>query len=307
VPASSPAVLVALALLGGAAATAQPRTLPCEMGTRHIELKSEPSGEVPELCIGPGLSTTLLFSGAELLSGGVTVEGRERFTLVEVGNTMLRLLPSERVAPGERLRLTVRFKDEAAPASAAFWLGVHPAHVEPLVEVYRQKRTVESYQQEAKEKDTQLHRCQEDNERLHAEQEGPRGLAGLLALGLMDRKGIAPKDLSDSIGEHPGNVLRVGEIYSYRTTSRVAVELTLEPTQGMPPWRAVKAELLGPGRRSLRVKPPWQREPLRFDVEDKRVVVEADTTDEELQGSFTLKLWNEDGTRSLLVTGVSFP
>ncbi|HYH96967.1 hypothetical protein [Hyalangium sp.] len=73
------------------------------------------------------------------------------------------------------------------------------------------------------------------------------------------------------------------------TTSKVAVELKLEPTQGMPPWRAVRAELLGPGRRALRVKLPWQREPLRFDVEDKHVVVEADATDEELQGSFTLK------------------
>jgi uncharacterized protein (TIGR02268 family) len=77
---------------------------------------------VPELCISPGLSTTILLYGAELLPGGVTVDGRELFTLVEVGNTVLRLVPSDRVVPGERLRLTVRFRDGATPASAAFWL-----------------------------------------------------------------------------------------------------------------------------------------------------------------------------------------
>ncbi|MBN1205870.1 MAG: DUF2381 family protein [Myxococcaceae bacterium] len=122
----SPAALLALALLVGASATAQPRAVPCEPRTRRIELKAEPTGEVPELCIGPELSTALLFYGAEFLSNEVTVDGRERFTLVEASNTMLRLVPSGRVMPGERFRLTARFKDGEAPASAAFWLVVSP-------------------------------------------------------------------------------------------------------------------------------------------------------------------------------------
>src|SRR5688500_305363 len=104
--ASSPAALLTLALLVGAVAFAQPRVIPCETGTRRVELKTEPTGEVPELCIGPELSTTILFYGAELLSSGVTVEGRERFTLVDPGSTTLRLVASERVMPGDRFRLT---------------------------------------------------------------------------------------------------------------------------------------------------------------------------------------------------------
>jgi hypothetical protein len=87
----------------------------------------------------------------------------------------------------------------------------------------------------------------------------------------------------------------------------VAVVLWLEPTTEMPPWRAVRAELVGPGRRTLRVKPPWQREPLRFGVKDKRVVIEADATEGEIRGGFTLKLWDADGTRSVIVSGVTFP
>lgn len=59
-------------------------------------------------------------------------------------------------------------------------------------------------------------------------------------------------------------------------------------------------------RRTLRVNPPWQREPLRFGVKDRRVVIEAEATKAETRGSFTLKLWNEDGTRSVIVTGVTF-
>ena len=305
--ASSPAVLLVLALLLGATVTAQPRAIPCEAGTRRIELKTEPSVEVPELCISPGLSTTILFYGAELLPSGVTVDGRERFTMVEISNTVLRLEPSERVVPGERLRLTVRFRDGAAPASTAFWLVVYAGQVEPPVEVYREKRTVESYQQQVQEKDTQLRQCQEDNERLLAEKESPGGLTGLLATGLMGEQGVTPKELSKSVVQHPRNAVRVLRVFSYRSTSRVAVELRLEATRGMKPWRAVRAELVGPGRRALRVNPPWQREPLRREAEDRRVVIEVEATEAETRGSFTLKLWDVDGARTIILTGVVFP
>jgi uncharacterized protein (TIGR02268 family) len=305
--ASSPAVLLALALLVGSTAAAQPRSIPCEMGTRRIELKTEPTGEVPELCIGPELSTTILFYGAELLSNGVTVEGREHFTLVDPGSTTLRLVPAERVMPGDRFRLTVRFRDRSAPASAIFWLVVYSGKVEPLVEVYREKRTIESYQKEVQEKDTQLHQCQEDNERLLAEKESPEGLTGLLATGLMGEKGVIPKNLSKSVVQHPRNAFRVLRVFSYRSMSRVAVELKLEPIPGMKPWRAVRAELVGLGRRALRVKPPWQREPFREEAEDQRMVIEAEAAKVETRGSFTLKVWDEDGLRTIILTGVVFP
>lgn len=305
--ASFPAVRLTLALLVSATATAQPQDIPCQTGTRRIELRTEPNGELPELCIGPELSTTILFYGAELLGNGVTVEGRERFTLVDPGSTTLRLVPSARVMPGDRFRLTVRFRDGAAPASVAFWLVVYAGKVEPWVEVYREKRTLESYQQEVQEKDTQLQQCQEDNERLLAEKESPGGLTGLLVTGLMDERGISPKELLTSIEEHSGNFVDVYEILSYRSTRGVAVVLWLLPTQGLQPWRAARAELVGPGRRTLRVHPPWQRELLSYDAKDRRVVIEADATEAETRGSFTLKVWNEDRTRGIVLSGVTFP
>jgi hypothetical protein len=53
----------------------------------------------------------------------------------------------------------------------------------------------------------------------------------------------------------------------------------------MLPWRAVRAELVGPGR----------------------LVIEAEATEAETRGSFTLKVWGEDGTRTITLTGVVFP
>jgi len=298
---------VLLTPLVGTSATAQSRALHCEAGIRRIELTTASTSEVPELCISPELSTTLLFEGAELLPDSVNLDGRERFKRVDPASTVLRLTPSERMVPGERFRLTVRFRDGAAPSSAAFWLVVSPGQVSPLVEVYRESRTVESYQQEAKEKDTQLRQCQQDTERLRAEKEGPGGLAGLLALGLLGHKGISSKDIVKSIEEHPSNVARILQAYSYRSARTVAVDLVLLPAQGTKSWSAVRAELVGPRGRTLRVKPPWQQEPIQFAVENWHVVVEAETTEEEAQGSFTLRLWNEDGTRSVIVSGITFP
>jgi uncharacterized protein (TIGR02268 family) len=89
--------------------------------------------------------------------------------------------------------------------------------------------------------------------------------------------------------------------------SRVAVELILRPTPGMEPWRAVRAELVGLGRRVLRVMPPWQLEPLRYESKDRRVVIEAEATEAETRGRFTLRVWGEDGTRTIILTGVVFP
>ncbi len=73
------------------------------------------------------------------------------------------------------------------------------------------------------------------------------------------------------------------------------------------PRHAMRAELVGPGHRSLRVKPPWQREPLRYEAEDRRVVIEVEATEAETRGGFTLKVWDADGTRTIILTGVTFP
>jgi hypothetical protein len=83
----------------------------------------------------------------------------------------------------------------------------------------------------------------------------------------------------------------------------VAVELLLESTEPVLSWKAIGAELVVPGRRTLREPRLWQE----ASSGQLRVVVEAEATEAEAQGSFTLKVRSEDATRSLSLTGVTFP
>jgi uncharacterized protein (TIGR02268 family) len=299
-------LLLALSILTGAAAAAQSRPTLCGQAARHIELKPDPIGAAPEVCISVGLVTVLSFD-TDLARESVTLEGRERFAQVDLGDNTLKLVPSEKILPGERLRLTVRFKDGAAPGSVAFWLVVHPARAEPLVEVSRQRRTVESYQQEAADKDIWLRRCQEETARLHAEKEGSGELAALLDAGLVDNQGVAFKDLALTAAYGPGSALRLIHAYSYRSSRRVIVDLWIKAAGEAQPWTAVGAELVGPGDNTLRVLALRQQEPILFGGPGQRILIEVEATEEEAQGTFTLKLWDTDRSRSILLSGVSFP
>jgi uncharacterized protein (TIGR02268 family) len=220
---------------------------------------------------------------------------------------VLRLVASERVVPAERLELKVRFKDGAAPASATFWLWVYPGQEASLVEVYRDKRTVEPCEQQVREQQEQLRQCHEANARLGGRADAPLGLVRLLAEGFMNDKGIQSKKLGRDITGQPGNVARVTGAWSYRSASRVAVALELSEASPARAWRAVVAELEGPDGIASRVVSVWQPEPLREGPEDRRVVVEAEAAPAEAQGRFTLKICDEDGRLVLELPGVTFP
>jgi uncharacterized protein (TIGR02268 family) len=258
------------------------------------------------VCISARLVTVLSFD-ADLVRESMTLEGRERFAQVELGDSMLKLIPSEKILPGERLRLTVRFKDGAAPVSVAFWLVVDPTRAEPLVEVSRQRRPVESYQQEVADKDAVLRQCQEENARLHAEEEGSGDLAALLDAGLVDNQGVASKYLVLTAADRSGRALRVLNSYSYRSSSRVVLDLWIQADGEAQSWTSEGAEWVGPGDSTLRVRPPRPQKPIRLGDPSQHILIEMEATEEEAQGTFTLKLWNTDRSRSILLSGVSFP
>jgi uncharacterized protein (TIGR02268 family) len=303
---SAPLAL-ALMLLLGAAAPARAPASSCEQGVRRIELEAQATGEVHEVCIGQELSTVFNFVDADLAQESLSLEGAERFKKVELGESTLKLVPSEKLLPGERLRLTVRFQDGAVPASAAFWLLVQPTRTQPLIEVYRSRRTVESLLREVMDKELQLRQCQDENARMQAEGRTFGGLTSLIESGVMEREGVAVMRLHLPKPRGRGEVLQAFDTYSYRSSRRVAVEFWLIMAADAPPWTAVGAELMGPGGRTLRVFPPRQREPVRFESEEQRLLVEAEATEEEARGTFTLKLWDAEGSRTVTLSGVTFP
>ena len=310
-PLSYSCALLALTVLMGTVVSAEVPPASWNAGVRLLELPAEPTGNEPEVHISPGVSTMLAFD-TELLrdtegKDTVGLEKRESFILVDAGQTTLRLVPSDMLKSGERLRLVVRFKDGAAPAGAAFTLVVHPIRAERLLEVYRAMRTAASYQREAKEAKTEVWRCHEELEHERAERGGPGGIAGLIAAGQMDKQGVMVRVLTEAVTKSPGNALVTLEVYSYRGASRIAVDLVMENPQGAQPWTTAGALVTSRTGMELKVLPAWQRGPIEADGKRQHIVVEASATTQEAQGPFTLKLWEAGTGRTVTLSGISFP
>ncbi|WP_367303490.1 DUF2381 family protein [Corallococcus exiguus] len=294
-------------LLASGASVAQSEAAAPSPGMRRIELAPDEALSAPEIAISAGLSTTFIFD-SDLKRDEVEVEGRDRFSLVDVGQATLRLVPSARLTAGERLRLVVRFRDGAAPASTSFQLRVHPAKAEPLIEVYRGRRTIETYQQEAREVRAELMRCQDEVARLVAEQNAPGGLAGLVSSSVLDEHGVTGRVVTKDVAQAAGNAnaLEATSVKSYRSATGVAIEINLKVKAGAPPWVAKGVTLRGKAGAELKVLRLWQQRPIPIG-EFGLVVVEADAPTKGSQGPFSLKLWEEDGPRMITLGNVTFP
>jgi uncharacterized protein (TIGR02268 family) len=299
-----PAALSLLVLLAGAAA-AQPATSPGEAAgaPRSITLRAKAPREVRELRISPGLVTTLLF-GAPLRLMGVEVEESESFVRVRVLEDMLLLQPSGALGAGKRLWLKVRFAEGTVPAGADFVLVVDANGAERQVNVELQPEVPVACGPEVEAERLQVRQCQAELER---ERKRPEGLTGLLADERMDDKGISALKLKarDFTGR-PGGPLKVWDVTSYRARGVVAVELKVTNLSERP-WTLAGAELVGEGGVRLKVLRVWPLEPLAPGSKRRRMVVEAEATEAQARGRFTLLLWQDGEAPGVSVDGVSFP
>jgi uncharacterized protein (TIGR02268 family) len=88
----------------------------------------------------------------------------------------------------------------------------------------------------------------------------------------------------------------------------VALWLVLTAPEEGKAWEADGAALVGPGGHELRVLPVWQEAPITPGQNvAKLVIVEAEAQGHEAQGTFTLKLWDRGGTRTVILDRVTFP
>ncbi|RKG99754.1 DUF2381 family protein [Corallococcus carmarthensis] len=304
-PPSSRVVFLGLLLIG-IAATAQQEVVSSVPGARRIELIPEDTGSASEVVVSPGLSTMLLFD-SELQREGIELEGRQRFSLVDVGQATLRLVPSANATPGERFKLVVRFRDGAAPLTAVFLLKVHPAKAEATIEVYREQRTIETYQQEIRNARAEVFRCKEEQARMMSEHKSPGGLTGILINGGLDPRGVAGQVLARAAANMAANGLEAPVVNSYRSSKLVAVDVWIDVKTGTLPWRAEGATLKGRSGEELKVLRVWQVTPTLPGVPGGRVIVEAEAPAAAVQGPFALKLWEADGPRSITLGNVTFP
>lgn len=312
-PILSPTAAAMLLLLSNAPALAQlAASASWEMtGASRFTVTADTAHEVREVRIGPNLVTTLVFD-TPVQREGIIVEERERFRQVSLSEDglMLNLLPSGELPAGRRLTLTVRFADGAPPTSVDFTLVVSP-RAETQVEVFRRTRPGDSYRQQAEQAEARLQQCEAERAREQREHGSPRGLLGLLASKQMDKEGVRARVISEDVVLRRGEAFVVRHAVSYRVTGgdkdapvmRLAVALTLwNPVTRL--WAPTHAQLVGQGGR-------WEAQVLFLEPtapdDPPRVLVEVELPGSAAPGPYLLKLWDESGTRTATLSGVTFP
>ncbi|ATB36560.1 hypothetical protein CYFUS_001975 [Cystobacter fuscus] len=229
-------------------------------------------------------------------------------TLKVVGLS-LYAAPRADYLPGERVKVTVRFADGAAPASASFWLVGHAARGTRRVEVFRKPRPPDVLKKERDEAQADARQCQEDKARLLAEREGPVGLMGT---AWMERAGsLASMPLRWQLKHHPANALGWDEVrsYSYTRTGEaqpesVAVRLSLS-NPGAKPWTLAGAALVDSAGDEVELA-WWQEAPIPAKGAGA-VVVGIEGERVQLGCPCTLKLWEAGGPRTVTIGNVTFP
>jgi uncharacterized protein (TIGR02268 family) len=141
-----------------------------------VVLTAESTKQTPGVCVTPDEPTTFVF-GALLPPGAVVLSDNGSISFAQVDN-FVTVYPKRSLLAGERVKLTVRFADGAAPESASFWLVGHSALGARRVEVFRHSRPADELKREAAEARAEAHQCQEDKARLLAERTEPGGLMG---------------------------------------------------------------------------------------------------------------------------------
>lgn len=299
-PCSSAVLLALLLLVTASVARAQPS--PCQNPVRRIALATSQSS-LPELCISPGLSTTLLFD-QEFARDAVELEGRERFRRVEATGSLLVLVPSEKLVPGERLRLKVRFTEGSTPASAAFVLVVYRDQAERQVEISRPPAPG-TCQAELQRKEEELQRCLDQRA-----SPPPLPLASLAALMMenaVDPRLVTTRKItSPSLIPAPAEGLEVTKVTLYRSLSRLVVEVRVSNTDPEKPWMAAGATLLGQSgevREPLHVLQLQPLDPGEFG----QVWVEALAPPTGAIGPLTLEVWDSERARTFTLKGLRMP
>ena len=271
---------------------------------QRVEL-SLARGVSREVCVSPGLLTGFVFDATVI----VDLEDELRFAEVTRGRTSISLMPPGDGLAGERFRLTARFVDGA---SVTFVLVVHSGRATRQVEVYRDKRTRESFQHELTQERPKTQQLQQEKEwlqyqleQLRVECGDPGGLLRLIANGSILR-GVHVREFTKQfLGFSESSLLLVRGL-SYRSEFRVAVEVLLL-NSSREPWRPVAASLVdAKGEELKKGMRLWVSDGAIPPNERGLVVVEVEVDPDESPGHVTLS-FREEGPRTITFPKVMVP
>jgi uncharacterized protein (TIGR02268 family) len=305
----SPGALLVLALLAGAAQAAEPAPVSRCAAAPRIDVSADSTGQASEVCVSPDEPTVFVFD-SRVAPGAVEFQPEGRLADWAQGKEGLTLhvIPKGDFLPGERVRVTVRFADGAAPASATFWLVGHAARGARRVEVFRQPRAADVLKKERDEAQSEARQCQEDRARLLAERKEPGGLMG--AAWLERENEVESGEISSGLKQHPANALQTEKAFSYShptgptVPGGIAVRLQLL-NSGAEPWTAAGAMLKDATGAEVELS-AWQASAIAPGTLGF-VVVGTERQPGQLACPCTLKLWEAQGPRTVTLGNVTFP
>ncbi|ATB28293.1 hypothetical protein MEBOL_001739 [Melittangium boletus DSM 14713] len=261
------------------------------------------------MCASADETTTFVFD-SRVAVGTVEFQPGGRLADWALGQDGLSLYatPKGDYLPGERVKVTVRFADGAAPASASFWLVGHAAKGTRRVYVFRQPRPPDVCGKERDEAQAEARQCQEDKARLLAERQEPGGLMGVAWL---EGAGVVGSDKLGLLTVPPANALILKGAWSYSYTptgesrpASVAVRLGLL-NPGAEPWTLVGAALVDSTGEQVELA-QWQEAPIPANGAGA-VVVGIEGKPVQLGCPCKLKLWEAGGPRTVTLENVTFP
>jgi len=307
-PPSPGAVLLATLLAGAAQAAEPPPVSRCAATARFDLAAGSPEG-APEVCASADETTTFVFD-SRVAVGTVEFQPGGRLADWALGQEGLSLhvMPKGDYLPGERVKVTVRFADGAAPASASFWLVGHASRGTRRVYVFRQPRPPDVCEKERDEAQAEARQCQEDKARLLADREEPSGLMGVAWL---EGAGVVASNKLGFLPVPPTNALGLKGAWSYSYTptgethpASVAVRLDLL-NPGAEPWTLAGAALVDATGEQVAFA-RWPLAPIPANGAGA-VVVGIEGERAQLDCPCTLKLWEAQGPRTFTLENVTFP
>ncbi|MFE8605433.1 DUF2381 family protein [Archangium violaceum] len=289
-----------LALLSFQGAVVEPSPVARCEDVQRIELALEPSAAAREICVSPGLTTSLHFDAPV----SVDLQDEVHFEEVVRDRKLLTVMPPPEMSAGERLRLTVRFEGEPASSGTTLVLVGRSGQATHQVEVSRDERTRESLRRELLQERARTAQLREALARTQAMLEQSGGLRSLIASKTMGPSGVqAQAILLELPGQPEGGLSWVSGI-SYRANKTVAAEVWLL-NSGPEPWRVAGGSLVdarGVEMRGLKFRQDEDIAPGQL----KPVIVEVDASYAQARGELTLTLWDERG-RTITLPKVTFP
>lgn len=281
-------LLLALALLAGSQAAAQPQPPVRQRQDRSATLPAPPAEPLLELYMAADSSTTVVFDGR--LDRDSLVVDRTRFKWVDVGDNILFLQLVADLGPGERLIVKIRFMDKGLPAQAILAIVTHSTLVDRSVEVDRRPNTPEALQAALDQRDVEL-------EELKARCEGANPVALVLSEWL--NEDTSPTKLTRVGAQGPVSGLKVKESTGYKGKSSALVAVRLRNLPGQPPWAVSQARITPEGGAPVPVLSVRMQRPYLAPNEEGLVVVELKTAPWATSKVLNVELVDASGQRRL--------